>query len=124
MLKPIKTNKQHETYLARAYELMQMDLAPNSKESDELEVISILIEAYEKAQFPIEAPNPIDAILFRLDQLGMKRSELGKMLGSRSRVSEILSGKRKLSLGMIRKLNRYLGISAETLINDYEIVNG
>ena len=124
MLKPIKTKKQHEAYLARAYELMQKNLEPNSKESDELEVTSILIEAYEKDQFPIEAPNPIDAILFRLDQLGMKKSELGKVLGSRSRVSEILSGKRKLSLGLIRKLNRYLGISAETLITDHEIVKG
>ena len=124
MLKPIKTNKEHDTYLARAYELIQMDLKPNSKESDELEVISILIEAYEKSKFPIEAPNPIDAILFRLDQLGMSKSELSKLLGSRSRASEILKGKRKLSIGMIRKLNEKLGISAEILIKDYEMVNG
>ncbi len=123
MLKPIKNNKEHDKYLARAYELMQKDLKPNSKESDELEVISILIEVYEKANFPIEAPNPIEAILFRLDQLGMSRSELSKLLGSRSRASEILKGKRKLSIGMIRKLNEKLGISAQTLIQDYELVN-
>lgn len=123
MLKPIKTNSQHDKYLARAYDLMQMDLEPNTKESDELEVLSILIESYEKTNYPIEAPNPIEAILFRLDQLGMPKSELSKLLGSRSRASEILKGKRKLSIAMIRKLNQQLGISAQTLIQDYEMVN-
>ena len=124
MLKPIKNKDEHEAYLARAYDLMQLELKPNSKESDELEVISILIEAYEKEHFPIEDPNPINAILFRLDQLGKKRSDLTEVLGSRSRVSEILSGKRKLSLKMIRKLHDSLGISAKTLINEYEPMNG
>ena len=122
MLRPIKNNSQHEEYLARAYELMQLDLIPNSKESDELEVVSILIEAYEKENYPIEAPNPIEAILFRLEQLGMNRSELSRLLGSRSRASEILKGKRKLSITMIRKINEHLGISAQTLIQDYEIL--
>ena len=124
MLKPIKNKSQHEEYLSRAYELMQLDLKPNSPESDELELLSILIEAYEKENYPIEPPNPIEAILFRIDQLGMKKSELKTILGSRSRVSEILSGKRKLSLSMIRKLNEQLGISAQTLIKDYEPING
>jgi len=100
---------------------MQLDLKLNSAESDELEVISILIEAYEKDNYPVEAPNPIDAILFRLDQMDMSRSELSSLLGSRSRTSEILKGKRKLSIGMIRKLNQHLGISAQTLIQDYEV---
>jgi len=124
MLKPIKKKEDHDKYLARAYDLIQMDIKPDSKESDELEVISILIEAYEKENFPIEAPNPIQAILFRLEQLGMTNSELSKLLGSRSRTSEILNGKRKLSIGMIRKLNEELGISAETLIKDYELIDG
>ncbi len=124
MIKPIKSKREHENYLSRAYTLMQEDLKPNSKESDELEVISILIEAYEKENHPIEAPNPIEAILFRLEQNGMNKSELSKLLGSRSRASEILKGKRKLSLSMIRELNKQLGISAQTLIQDYEIVNG
>ncbi len=123
MLKPIKTNKEHKKYLNRAFELMQSELKPNSLQSDELEVISILIEAYEKDHFPIEPPNPIDAILFRIEQLGMKKSELNRILGSRSRVSEILTGKRKLSLSMIRKLNEKLGISAQTLIREYELIN-
>ena len=124
MLKPIKTKKEHDKYLARAYKLMQKDLKPNSKESDELEVLSILIEAYEKSKFQIEAPNPVEAILFRLDQLGMSKKELSKLLGSRSRASEILKGKRKLSIAMIRKLNKQLGISAQILIQEYELVNG
>ena len=124
MLKPIKTDKQHDKYLERAYELMQMDLEPNSKESDELELLSILIEVYEKSKYQIEAPNPIEAILFRLDQLGMSKSDLSKLLGSRSGTSEILKGKRKLSITMIRKLNQQLGIPAQTLIQDYELVNG
>ena len=68
MLKPIKTKNDHTKYLKRAYQLMQQEIDPNSIESDELELISILIQAYEKEHFPIEAPNPIDAILFRIDQ--------------------------------------------------------
>lgn len=121
MLRPIKDKKQYEDYLARAYELMQQELKPNSENSDELEVISILIENYEKTEFPIDSPTPIEAILFRIDQLGMKKSELTKIIGSRSRTSEILNGKRKLSLSMIRKLNQKLQIPAEVLIRDYEI---
>ncbi len=124
MLKPIKTSKQHKEYLNRAYELMQKDIKPDTIESDELEVISILIEQYEKDKHPIAPPSPIEAILFRLDQMGMKKSELKNILGSRSRVSEILSGKRSLSLKMIRKLHEQLGISADTLIREYEPVNG
>ena len=124
MLKPIKTSKQHKEYLARAYELMQKNIKPNTIESDELEVISILIEQYEKDKHPIAPPSPIEAILFRLDQMGMKKSELKNILGSRSRVSEILSGKRSLSLKMIRKLHEQLGISADTLIREYEPING
>jgi len=124
MLKPIRSKQQLQTYLERAYVLMQMDLQPRSKESDELEVLSMLIEQYEKEKYPIESPNPIDAILFRLEQQGLKRSDLQRILGSRSRSSELLSGKRKLSLGMIRKLHESLGISAETLIKNYDVVNG
>ena len=124
MLKPIRSKRQLESYLERAYVLMQMDLKPKSKESDELEVLSMLIEQYELDKYPIEPPNPIDAILFRLEQQGLKRSDLQRILGSRSRASELLSGKRKLSLRMIRKLHESLGISAETLIKNYDMVNG
>jgi HTH-type transcriptional regulator/antitoxin HigA len=98
---------------------MQMDLKARSVESDELELLSILIEKYEQKVCPIGPPHPIDAIKFRLDQLDIKQSTLTKILGSRSRVSEILSGKRKLSLSMIRALNKQLSIPAEILIKEY-----
>ena len=119
MIKPIKNKKQYETYLAKAYKLMQLDLHPNTQESDELELLTILIEAYEKEHFPISPPHPIEAILFRLDQLGMKKSQLREILGHRSRINEVLSGKRKLSLAMIRNLNTALQIPAEVLIKEY-----
>ncbi|MBP9196309.1 MAG: helix-turn-helix domain-containing protein [Saprospiraceae bacterium] len=122
MLKVIKNELEHEQYLVRAYTLMQMDLQANSAESDELEVLSLLIQEYEHKTFIIEPPNPIDAILFRMDQLGVTKSDLAKILGSKSRVSEIFNGKRKLSLEMIRKLNVHLGISAQSLITDYDLV--
>jgi HTH-type transcriptional regulator / antitoxin HigA len=122
MLKVIKNELEHEQYLVRAYKLMQMDLQANSAESDELEVLSLLIQEYEHKTFIIEPPNPIDAILFRMDQLGVTKSDLAKILGSKSRVSEIFNGKRKLSLEMIRKLNVHLGISAQSLIIDYDLV--
>lgn len=119
MLGVIKSGEQHKLYLERASELMQMDLKAGSQESDELELISLLIEDYEKKHFAIDPPDPIEAIKFRMEQTGMKRSELQRILGSRSRASEILSGKRKLSLGMIRKLHDSLGVPAEILIRDY-----
>mgnify|MGYP005750458395 FL=1 len=119
MLKPIKNNSEYETALERTYDLMQLDLAPESKDSDELEVLSILIKEYENEHFQIPKPHPIEAIKFRLDQLGISESELSEILGARSRKSEILSGKRKLSLSMIRKLNEKLKIPAEILIREY-----
>lgn len=121
MVKPIKSKKQYKEYLSRAYAIMQKDAKRNSKELDELELLGIIIEEYEKKNFPIDPPHPIEAILFRLDQMNMKRSELTNILGSRSRVSEIMSGKRKLSLAMIRKLNKKLQIPAEVLISDYQV---
>lgn len=119
MLKPIKNNSQYEGALERAYDLMQLDLVPESKESDELEVLSILIKEYENEHFPVSKPHPLEAIKFRLDQLGISDSELSGILGARSRKSEIMSGKRKLSLSMIRKLHERLKIPAEVLIREY-----
>ena len=119
MLKPIKTKKDYENALARCYDLIQKDLKKNSVFSDELEVLSILVEAYEKEHFPIPPPHAIEAILFRLEQSNLDEKELNKILGGRSRKSEILSGKRKLSLNMIRVLHDRLNIPAETLITAY-----
>jgi HTH-type transcriptional regulator/antitoxin HigA len=119
MVKAIKNKKQYAAYLQQAYDLMQQDLRSNTPEADELELLSIVIESYEQKHFPIAPPHPIDAILFRLDQLGMKKSQLKDILGHRSRINEILSGKRKLSLLMIRNLNTSLQIPAEVLIKEY-----
>ncbi|HRO46570.1 transcriptional regulator [Agriterribacter sp.] len=119
MLKPIKTNKEYEAALQRIYELMQKELKAGSKRSDDLEVLSILVESYEKKHYPIPPPHPIEAIKFRLEQMGTDEKELTSILGGRSRKSEILSGRRKLSLNMIRELHDKLDIPAETLIAAY-----
>jgi len=119
MLKPIKTEEQYQIALQRVYFLMQKDMKEDSEESDELEILSIFLKEYEHEHFPIPKPNPIEAIKFRLEQLGLSESELSKILGFRSRKSEIISGKRKLSLSMIRKITASLNISAEILIQAY-----
>ena len=119
MLKPIKNNQQYDAALSRTYTLMQKNIKPDSKESDELEILSILIKAYENVRYPVPKPNPLEAIKFRLDQMNMSESELSEILGHRSRKSEILSGKRKLNLSMIRKLTEKLNIPAAVLIKAY-----
>jgi HTH-type transcriptional regulator/antitoxin HigA len=119
MLKVIKTEHEYEDALARVYDLMQSDLADDSSESDELEVLALLVEHYEDKHYPIAPHSPIEAITFRLEQLGKEKSELSQILGGRNRQSEILNGKRKLSLEMIRKLHSVLHIPAESLIAAY-----
>jgi len=119
MLKIIKTEKEYELALEKAYLLMQNDIVLGSEQADELELITLLIEHYEESHYPILPPSPIEAIKFRLDQLGKTQTELSKIFGARSRQSEILSGKRKLSLSMIRKLHEVLNIPAESLIGAY-----
>jgi HTH-type transcriptional regulator/antitoxin HigA len=119
MLKPVKNKKQYEEALTRIYSLMQKSIKPGSKESDELEILSILVKEYENIHFPIPKPDPLEAIKFRLEQMNMSEAELSEILGYRSRKSEIFSGKRKLSLTMIRKLNEVLHIPAEVLIQAY-----
>lgn len=119
MLKPIKNKGQYEDALARVYDLMQKNVKPESKDSDELEVLSILVKEYELENYPVPKPSPLEAIKFRIEQMGMSETELSDILGARSRKSEILSGKRKLSLAMIRKLNEVLHIPAEVLIQAY-----
>ena len=119
MLKPIKNNKQYDDALARIYSLLQKDLKLNSPESDELEVLSMLVKQYELQHFPVPKPKPLEAIKFRLEQMAVSEDELSQILGYRSRKSEILSGKRKLNLTMIRKLNEILKIPADVLIQAY-----
>lgn len=119
MLKPIKNNKQYEESLSRIYALLQKNVKANSTESDELEVLSILVKQYEQEHYPVPKPKPLEAIKFRLEQMGMSEAELSEILGHRSRKSEILSGKRKLNLSMIRKLSERLHIPAAVLIQSY-----
>ncbi len=119
MLKPIKNDRQYQEALSRIYSLIQADLKENSKQADELEVLSMLVKEYETIHYPVPKPNPIEAIKFRMQQLDMSESQLAEILGYRSRKSEILSGKRKLSLAMIRKLHERLSIPAEVLIQSY-----
>lgn len=119
MLKPIKSEKQYEDSLKRIYSLMQNDIKPNSEQSDELEILSILVKEFENNFYPVPKPNPLEAIKFRLEQLDLPELYLSSILGYASRKSEILSGKRKLNLTMIRKLNEKLHIPADVLIQEY-----
>lgn len=120
MLKPIRTKKEYKTAIARIYELMQKDIKINSEDYNELDVLSIFVENYESKSFPIEMPDPIEAIKFRLEQLNLEPSALVSILGSKSRASEILNRKRKLSISMIRTLHNKLKIPASSLIADYK----
>ncbi|KGO85994.1 XRE family transcriptional regulator [Flavobacterium rivuli WB 3.3-2 = DSM 21788] len=119
MLKLIKTEVQYEDTLARVYELMQLDLQPDTKESDELEILSMLVKKYEEEHYPVPEPTPLEAIKYKMEQMKISDAELSEILGARSRKSEILSGKRKLSLSMIRALKERLNISADILIQLY-----
>ena len=119
MLKPIKSENDYDITLERIHNLMQLDFKMGSAQADELEVLSILVEDYEKKKYPLPAPNPIEAIKFRMDQSGISTAEITKILGGRSRKSEIFSGKRTLSISMIRSLHKQLHIPAESLISEY-----
>lgn len=119
MLKPIKSEIDYNNTLERIYNLMQLNFKIGSVEADELEVLAILVEDYEKKKYPLPPPNPIEAIKFRMDQSGISTAEITKILGGRSRKSEIFSGKRKLSISMIRSLHNELHIPAESLISEY-----
>jgi len=116
-IRPIKTKKDYQLALARL-ELI-FDAKKNSKEGDELEILSILIEKYENEHFPIGFPDPIEAIKFRMEQLGYTQTDLAKVVGLKSRASEILNKKRKLTLEMIRQLHDILKIPKEVLIQAY-----
>jgi HTH-type transcriptional regulator/antitoxin HigA len=116
MMKPkvIKTESEYAAALARVEKLM--DAKPSTPQGDELELLSLLIHDYEDKTFPIEKPDPVAAIRFRMEQQGLQPKDLVRFLGSRSRVSEILSGRRNLTLKMIRALANGLGIPAAVLL--------
>ena len=116
-LRLIKTKKDYQDAINRLEEIF--DAKAGSKEGDELEVLGILIAKYEDEHFPVDFPDPIEAIKFRMEQMGYNQSDLAKVVGLKSRASEILNRKRKLTLEMIRQLHQRLGIPTDVLIQSY-----
>ena len=117
MLKPISTKQQHKAALKRIDQLM--DAEANTPEAAELEVLAILVERYERQRFPTNLPSPIDAIRFRMEQMGYSQADLARLLSSRSRASEVMSGSlQRLSLRMIRRLHEEWRIPADVLIRE------
>lgn len=117
-IRPIKTEADYRAALAEVDRLWNAD--PGTPEGDVVDVLVTLIEAYEAKHYPIEAPDPIAAILFMLEQKGMKRSDLEPAIGRRGRVSEVLTRKRPLTLPMVRKLSELLDIPTDVLVQSYE----
>lgn len=116
-IKPIKTEQDYQEALDRLKVIF--DAKKGSPEGDELEILGLLIEKYESMYFPIDLPDPIEAIKFRMEQMGYTQSDLVKIIGLKSRVSEILNKKRKLTLEMIRKIHLALNIPTEILVQSY-----
>lgn len=116
-VRPIKTETDYENALERLEAIF--DAKSGSKEGDELEILSILIDNYEKEHYQISLPDPIEAIKFRMEQMGYDQKDLAEVVGLKSRASEILNKKRKLSLGMIRTLHDKLKIPTDVLIQAY-----
>ena len=116
-VKVIRTEKDFNQALNRFEKIFH---APaNTKDGDEAELLSLLIEKYEEEHYPIEAPDPIEAIKFRMEQMDMSKKDLAEIIGYKSRVSEIFSRKRKLTLNMIRNLHEKLNIPYESLMGNY-----
>ena len=117
-IKPIKSQKDYERTLQEIDSLW--DAKQNTPDYDKLEVLITLVDAYENIHYPIGSPDPIEAIKVMMDQLNLKRVDLGKWIGGRSRATEILNKKRKLSLDMIRRINKDMHISTNVLIQEYK----
>jgi len=116
-LRPIKSKKDYQLALDRLEIIF--DAKAGSSQGDELEILSMLIDNYEQAQHPVDFPDPIEAIKFRMEQLGYSQNDLANVVGLKSRASEILNKKRKLTLEMIRNLHNTLHISTDVLIQNY-----
>ncbi len=116
-IRPIKTENDYKAALEEVEHLF--NAAPNSPEGDRLEVLTTLIESYEEKHYSIPLPDPVEAILYFIESRGLSRRDLEQFIGSRARVSEVLNRKRPLTIGMIRKIHKGLGIPAEVLIQPY-----
>jgi HTH-type transcriptional regulator / antitoxin HigA len=113
-IKPIKTERDYRKALKEIDNLW--NAKPNTSMGDRLDVLVTLVEAYEQKHYKVDPPDPIEAIKFRMEQLELKPSDLAKILGGRSRVSEVLNKKRKLTVEMMRSLRKHLAIPAESLL--------
>jgi len=120
-IRPIKSEEDYENALKRLDQIF--DAVPGSKEGDEAEILSLLIEDYENKHYPIEAPDPIEAIKIRMEEMNLKQKDLVGVIGGKSRVSEVLNRKKKLTVDMIRELERILHISASVLVSKYNVSN-
>ncbi len=120
-IKPIKTEKDYEKSLKRLEVIF--DANSNSKEGDEAEILSMLIDNYENIHYPIDTPDPIEAIKIRMEEMNLKQKDLVGIIGGKSRVSEILNKKKKLTVEMIRELEKILHISASVLVNNYQLAS-
>jgi HTH-type transcriptional regulator/antitoxin HigA len=118
-ISPIKSIDDHKSALARIEALW--DAEPGTEQGDELDVLATLVDIFEAEHFPIEAPDPIEAIKFRMEQLGLSDTDLVPFFGHRSKVSEIMNRKRRLNITMIRKLHAGLKIPLDCLINEYPL---
>jgi HTH-type transcriptional regulator / antitoxin HigA len=114
LVSPIRTKQDYRVARDRIEKLMSAEL--NTPEGDELDVLATLVDAYESERFPMDAPDPITAIEFLMEQKGLTRKDLEPMIGSRARVSEVMNRKRGLTLAMVRRVRSGLGISADLLI--------
>ncbi|NMM84727.1 transcriptional regulator [Rhodococcus sp. SRB_17] len=115
-IRPIHTEADYKATLKEVSALVDLDPASGTSEGDRLDVLSTLVQAWETRHLPIEAPDPIEAIKFRMEQEGLEAKDLEPYIGQRNRVYEVLNRKRALSVGMIRRLHQGLGIPAEVLI--------
>jgi HTH-type transcriptional regulator/antitoxin HigA len=113
-LKPIRTEADHEAALAEVERLW--GAKTGTPDGDRLDILATLIDAYEALKFPMDPPDPIEAIQFRMEQMGLSRKDLEPLIGTRARVAEVMNRKRSLSIDMIRRLHEKLGISADVLI--------
>jgi HTH-type transcriptional regulator / antitoxin HigA len=118
-VKIIKSEKDYKAAMSRLSDLLTRDPKPGSKDEDELELLALVILDFERQTVPAVKADPIESILFRMDQMGLTRKDLMQYIGSISKVSEVLSRKRPLSLPMIRRLHQGLGIPADILIEDF-----
>lgn len=117
-IRPIHNEADYQAALADIAALMASDPAPGTRKGDRLDVLTTLVQAYEARHFPIDAPDPVEAIKFRMEQSGLTVKDLEPMIGRPNRVYEVLNRKRPLTLAMIRRLHRSLGIPADVLIAD------